>query len=642
MGLIGPEWGEPASSWPAPEPGNLATTGVSGSTSPHRLRNPLSLHRLAARWTGVLALLAALGGAPLAGQTCPEGAIARVLVVNHSIFDPEDLATATRFRWAYGLANALHVRTREGFIRSELLFREGGCYDPRLLAESERLLRNYRFIARAEITAQPQSDGGWIVLVATRDEWTTRVSVQGTMSDGPQVERIGVTEQNLLGLGILVGGSVRSLNDGEDLAARVELPRLLGTRTDASLRWARVDDGGHLIQSLSYPFLGEVGRLAASQSYRRRKGWFEYSAAARSDDQSGGISNVYLPIDEELLEITVAGRLGRPGNLTILGMGFSNQTLEFPAFEDRLEVGFGDEGDHGPADSATAEVVRPQTVHSAGTHVNLMLAQRNVRFQEFRGLDALRGTQDVPLGAQVSLLLGRRIGTLSASARQPDDLLGSLRAEWAGAGGPLLVVTAGGVEGRRIFAGAPAGERWKDVLAELTALVYWQPPALPRHTFFLRASGVGGWSLTQPFQLTLGGGAGVRGYSGDDFPGGRRIVLDAEDRIYVGWPHPELFDLGVTLLADVGRMWPGDAPFGVDSGWRGTVGAGLRVGFPAGSGRVGRLDVAWPVSGAGIERVPQLRVSIGDPVGLSAGTHDRQLARTRVDLGPDRFTEHLR
>jgi hypothetical protein len=642
MGLIGPESVEPATAnGPAPKPGNLAATGPSGWTLLLHGRKRLWPKLLAARVAIVPALLLALARTPLEGQTCPDGAIARVLIVNHSIFDPEDLATATRFRWAYGLANSLHVRTREGFIRSELLFREGECYDPRLLAESERLLRNYRFIARAEITAQEQP-GGWTVLVATQDEWTTRVSVQGTMSGGPQVERVGVTEQNLLGAGVLVGGSMRSLADGDDAAARVELPRLLGTRTDAALRWARDRDGGHLLrQSLSYPFLGEVGRLAASQSYLRREGWFEYASGARSGAPSGEAASVYLPLDEELLEITVAGRLGRPGNLTILGVGFSNHTLEFSAFEDRLEIGASDGTERGPADSATAEAVRAQTLHSAGTHVNLMIAQRNVRFQEFRGLDALRGTRDVPIGVHVSLLLGRRIGTLSGGG-QPDDLLGSLRAEWSVAAGPLLAITAGGVEGRRIFAGAPAGERWKDVLSELAAILYWQPPALPRHTFFLRAAGVGGWSLSLPFQLSLGGAAGVRGYTEDDFPGGRRIVLNAEDRIYVGWPHPELFDLGVTLLADAGRIWPGDAPFGTDPGWRGTIGAGLRVGFPAGSGRVGRLDVAWPVSSAGIERTPQLRLSIGDPIGLSARLQDRQLARTRVDLGPDRFTEHLR
>jgi hypothetical protein len=587
-------------------------------------------------------LLGALAGAPLAGQTCPDGVVARVLVTNHSIFDPEDLASATRFRWAHQLANDLHVRTREGFIRSELLFREGDCYDPLLLAESERLLRGYRFIARADVREVRQPDGSWEVAVETQDEWTTRVSVQGTATGGPRVDRVGVTEQNLFGTGVLVGGSIRALDDRSDVAARIDLPRLLGTRTDGSLRWAHAGDGGYLIQSLSYPFLGEVGRLAASENYLRRDGWFDYATGATEDAPDGAVTGLYLPFEEERTEITLAGRIGSPGNLTVFGIGFSNETLEFPAFPGGLEVAVNGRTEREGADSATASGVRHQTLHSEGTHVNLMVAQRNVRFREFSGLDALKGTRDVPIGVHVSLLIGRRVGTLSLESDQPDDLFGSLRAEWSAASGPLLLVAAGGVEARRIYAGGEPGQDWKDVLGELTTLAYWQPRSLPRHTFFVRAAGVGGWSVTQPFQLTLGGAAGVRGHSQSDFPGGRRLVVNAEDRIYLGWPNPALFDLGVTLLGDVGRVWAGDVPFGADSGWRGTVGAGLRLGFPAGSRRVARLDVEWPVSGSGIARRPALRVSIGDPVGLSAGLTDRQLARTRVDVGPDRFTEHLR
>jgi hypothetical protein len=590
-----------------------------------------------------LGILAALPSPPLEGQTaCREGVVASVEVVNHSIFDPDDAARATRFRWAHQLANTLHVRTREDFIRSELLLEPGECYDPFLLAESERLLRRYRFIARAAVSGARRPDGDWDLRVETQDEWTTRVSVRGTTTGGLQVERVGVTEQNLFGAGILLGGAVTTLDGRREPAVRMELPRLAGTRWDAALRWSRDGDGGDRAESLSYPFLGEVGRFAASETFMRRETWFGYSAGSDGDARPGTVTALFLPYEQDLVEVTIAGRLGTPGNLTVFGIGFSNETLGFPAFPGGLEVAVDGGLERDAADSTVADDVRHQTTHSAGTHLNLMVAQRNVRFEQFRGLDALRGTTDVPLGVQLSLLLGRRVGTLSADTRQPDDLAVGMRAEWAAAPGPLLVIGSSGVDARRIFAGGEAGQAWTDVLAESAVLLYWQPPDRQRHTFFVRAEGVGGWSVSQPFQLTLGGPAGVRGYDIEDFPGGRRVVINAEDRIYLGWPFPSLLDLGVTVLGDLGWMWAGDAPFGVDSGWRGTVGGGLRVGFPAGSGRVARLDVAWPVSPAGIRRSPKLRLSIVDPIGISAGLSDRQLARTRVNVGPDRFTDHLR
>jgi hypothetical protein len=576
-----------------------------------------------------------------AQQPCPAGVVTQVTVESRSIFGAAELDADGRYRWAQRLANDLHVRTREAFIRSELLLREGDCYDPVRLAESERLLRAYPFISRAEVSGARRPDGGWEIGVVTQDEWTTRLSVQGSATGGPRIERVGVTEQNLVGLGILIGGSIRTVNDHLDVAGRIELPRLLGTRTDAALRWAHTADGGHLIQSLSYPFLAEIGRLAASESWMRREGTFAYATGRTENDSSGSVLALHLPFEQERIEITLAARLGTPGNLTVFGLGFSNHTLDFPAFPTRLELDVNGGLGRQPADSTAAALVRHQTTHSEGTRLNLMVAQRNVRYRLFRGLDALRGTRDVPLGLHVSLLVGRRVGTFSSERDQPDDLHGAVRGEWSGATRSVLVLAAGGVDARQIYAGGQRGKGWKDVLAELATLVYWQPARLPSHTFVLRAAGAGGWSVSQPFQLTVGGPAGVRGYERNELPGGRRIVLNLEDRIYLGWPHPDLVDLGLTLLADAGKMWAGDAPYGAETGWVAALGAGIRVGFPAGSQRVGRVDVLWPLParrGGGL----MLRGSIGDPIGLSAGLADRQLERTRVDVGPDRFMEHLR
>lgn len=536
------------------------------------------------------------------------------------------------------------MRTRPGFIASELLFDVGDCYDPLLLRESERLLRDYRFIARAEVTGSQQPDGRWRVLVVTQDEWTTKVSADVRPGGEPWLRRAAVTEENLLGTGILLGGFLRAQETERDLGARIELPRLGRTRFDTRLSIGRTRFGDFLDQSLSYPFLGEVSRLAARQAFLRVDTSFPYSVGAGPDAPPGAITDVLLPIAEQRFEMTLAGRIGRPGNLTVLGMGFSNETLEFPAFPGGVEVARdGSFGGTAFADSATAAAVRPQTLHSAGTHVNLLVGQRNVRFERFRGLDALRGTQDVPIGSTVSLTLGRTVAALSAGDDQPADLYTRLVLELSAAGPGLLLASAGGVEASQVYSGGEPGDGWKDVLAELAALVYWQPPALSHHTFFARAAGAGGWSVTQPFQLTLGGPAGVRGYDVDDFPGGRQVVLSVEDRIYLGWPFPRLLDLGVTLLADAGRVWAGDAPFGVGTGWLGTVGGGLRASFPSGSGGVARADLVWPVSAAGVGRRPLLRLSMTDPLGIVAGLADRQLARSRrLQVGPDLFTAHLR
>src|SRR5690606_17395667 len=97
---------------------------------------------------------------------------------------------------------------------------------------------------------------------------------------------------------------------------------------------------------------------------------------------------------------------------------------------------------------------------------------------------------------------------------------------------------------------------------------YWKPSPLSRHTLVLRAATTSAWNTRTPFQLTLGGDRNLRGFREERFPGGQRLVLNAEDRIYFGWPWRDVIDLGATVFVDAGRMWPGDVPFGEDSGWR--------------------------------------------------------------------------
>jgi hypothetical protein len=105
--------------------------------------------------------------------------------------------------------------------------------------------------------------------------------------------------------------------------------------------------------------------------------------------------------------------------------------------------------------------------------------------------------------------------------------------------------------------------------------------------------------------------------------------MTLEDRINLTWPAPDLFDLGFTVFADAGRGWAGEVPFGMDTGWQGTVGAGVRIGFPAGTQGVWRLDLAFPVGSGRDGSGMILRASMGDLLGLAAGFESRQLARSR-------------
>ena len=582
--------------------------------------------------TNTLTLLALLGttsATVLAGQVCPEGEVSAVLVTPHSYFETDDATDGGTLSWFYGFANAIHADTNEDFVRGELLLGVGDCYDPFLVDESERLLRQLGFIDRAEVTSAPQPDGSEHIIVETWNRWTLQFEPRVRFEEGFEFAGIDITEKNVLGRGVVLRGFFRQNRERLAVGGRFETPRLLGTRWNALLEAARTRAGNSFQQGFFYPFVGEVGRYAAVQSFVRQEDLFSYNLP-----EGGSFTHVVQPYRRRSSEITVAGRVGRPGRLSILGVGLSREEWEYTTFTEGAEVVRDrDFGNAEPAPPEISAILAPQLRDYSTTRVNLVLAQRNLSFRRRDRLDALRGVQDVPVGGEVALVLGRSIPFLGSNAANEDsDFFGRVRIFGGLAPGRWVLASAVSVEGRKILGGAENG--WKDVLGEFDIYSYWRPSETSRHTLFARLSGAGGWSLTGPFQLTLGGVSGLRGHSVDDFPGGRRLVATLEDRIYFGSPSDGFMDLGMTAFVDVGSIWEGGVPFGADSGPLATAGAGLRIGFPGGTGGVVRIDVAFPLNGSDAFGGPTFRTS-AELLGLIRGVVDRQLRRSRrPGVGP--------
>lgn len=583
----------------------------------------------------LLVLLSALSpfGAPLGAQeACPDGRITRVFVDNRSIFDLDELSGAP-FQWAYRLANRLHYRTRPSFLRREILLATGDCWDPFLADDSARLLRRLNFIARSDVYGVQQPDGNWHLIVDTQDEWTTVVEVGGEFDGGARIDKVQLREENFLGRGFIAGFLFREQDAQRRVGGQLGTPRLFNTRVDAGIRAGETRVGSFVEEDLFYPFVGEVGRFAARQRYLREDDYFTWSYGTPDAP-----AHILLPLTRESFEATLAARIGKPGNLTVFGLGVSRDQLSFRDLTEAEVVFDNAFGDALPAPPEVAALLAPQLRYRAGTRINLLLGQRNIRFAQVVGLDALQGVQDLELGSELAVTVGRSLGA-AWSSDEPDDLYARFRLYAAGNPGPFVLIGNVAFEGRQIFGGVEDLDGWRDVLGELDLLAYWQPPEAPRHTFFARVATAGGWNVDHPFQLTLGGVAGVRGFNDEDFPGTRRVVVSVEDRVYLGWPFPDLFDLGATLFADVGRVWEDELGFGADSGWRGTLGAGLRFGFPAGTRGVVRLDAGVPFGGGGGLSDLVVRVSFRDLLGFTAGLEDQQMARSRrTTVGPDRFS----
>ncbi|TVP44001.1 MAG: hypothetical protein EA350_12545 [Gemmatimonadales bacterium] len=562
---------------------------------------------------------------PLAAG-CPEGEVTRIFIDNHSVFDPASVPPDPRIRWAYRLANRIHVRTRRDFIEDELLLSVGDCYDPVLSRESARILREFRFIASADAFSVPQEDGSRHMVVETRDEWTTKLAGDVGFDDGVRLRGVSIIEENFLGRGISLGAYFMEEDERRDVGGLFGIPRVGGSNWDLATAAGRTRVGSSWSQTVVHPFVGEVGTFAFRQRAHAREDLFTWHLP-------NGLpwSHLVAPLDVGGLEVTGARRFGTTGRFLLVGGGLSREWVR-PGLQAEIEgVRAGAFADREPVPDSISTPMLGQLQNREATRLNLLLGVRRVRYVERSGLDALAGVQDVPSGRELLLSMGPSVG----GGEGPGDVFVRGDAFTGFATESVVGQLHVTLEGRR-ERGSP-DTPVRDLLGEFHAFLYHQVPTAIPQTLVLRVSGQGGWRTDAPFQLMLGGPDGVRGYPDAAFPGGRRLVVTVEDRFRLPSPLPDLADLGATLFADLGRIHRGDAPWADPSGWRGTVGAGLRVGFPAGSSSVVRLDVAFPL-GPGSDGQPRLILQAREWVGILDTFRSQELMRSRRSGVSSQFT----
>lgn len=619
---FGPPYPHPASVRPDP----LATPPFRAPGPPGALRPEPASGRRVVFALLVSGLVALASGVPATARAqdipprpppiaapCPDGRITDLFIDNHSIFDPVSIPADGRLRWAYRAANAVHVRTRDSFIASELLVGPGDCHDPVLLVESARSLRDFRFIAAADVFSVPQPDGSHHVVVETRDEWTTKLSIGVRLDEGLRFEGGSMVEENFLGRGATVGIFLRQELEQRALGGIVAVPGVGGSGLDVRLTGSRTRAGNSVGQLLEYPFPGEVGSHAFRFRHDRRRDLYNWVVP---DHDS--LSHLVLPVEEGGWEISAARRFGVPGHLLVLGGGLSKDWVRTDPVTNASGVVDRDFDAPVEVDPELSAPLAPQQADRTTTRINLIAGIRRVSFVQRRGLDVLRGLQDVPVGRELLLTAGR-------SLSDPEDFFSRVELFGGFAGRRSVGQLHATLEGRSVAGPEPSS---RDLLAEIHAFLYRSFDGPLPQTLVLRGAVQAGWRIEGPFQLTLGGADAVRGLREDAFPGGRRVIVSLEDRVTLPGPFRDLVDLGLTFFGDLGRMYPGGVPLGTDSGWQGAIGTGLRVGFPAGSATVIRADLAFPL-GTDVPTGPVLRIHAREWLGILGDFRSSELDRTR-------------
>ena len=553
-------------------------------------------------------------------EPCPAGRISDVVIQSHSVFDMTDPDRGGRLRWAYRLANQLHVPTRTDVIERELLFAAGDCYDLEVLLDSERLLRGMAFLADANIYGYPMPDGTVQIVVETRDEWSTRVEPRMTSGGSMGLHGIHLVEDNVVGTGRHLGLFYERERDERLFGASYSTPQMFDTRWNMALQVAQTEFGHNYHESVSYPFVGETGRVAFRQSIDRRDRYFEL-LMPQGDDE---LTRIWVPVSRQQFEVGGAFRWGGERyKHTVLGAAIAGERVRYPE-----EPSFAD--DEVEVSGSQVPLATTSWTPISNVRVMLLTGQRNIYYVRRRAIDTVNAVEDIQLGVEAEASFGP---TLPVMSKDRDVAVGLRLAAAGEVGGSLL---AGGqfvFEGRRSYETLPNLPEWHDVLTEVDLWSYFRPSVRSNHLWVFSASALGGWHSRVPFQLTLGGDAGLRGYPRHVDPGGRRIVGTIEHRAYLGWPMPELLDLGTVAFLDIGKIWPGHTLFGVDSPVRASFGVGIRAAFPPGSRQTFRLDLGLPIESGMAWSDLSIRIGVGQAVGRRSILRDPQLLRsTRYSL----------
>jgi len=463
----------------------------------------------------------------------------------------------------YGLANKLHVDTRDSVIESQLLFSRGEPVSERLVEETERNLRDLRYIQEPEVKAVSCHDGLVDLEVSAREVWTTNPGVTFERSGGSNSGGIKLQELNLLGRGKQLTFELASDADRSSYTLHWRDPGVRGSRWIHDLAFSDSNDGHGWRVELERPFYSLDTRWSFG--------------TALQQDQS--VEPVYR------LGERVAG-YGRQTEFGEIRYGWSDGLSN--GWSRRVTAGFRRE--HATFDAAPDEAA-PAALPGDRRLDYPFLRFEGVQddYETIRNRDQIARTEDQLFGTRYALEIGWSAPALGADR---DALLAHAEASrgWHVADDDALFADLKLTT--RVESGSVA-----DGL--LSAGMRYYHPTGERGVFFAGLSAAAGHALDADHELAIGGDTGLRGYPLRFQAGSGTALMTLEQRYFTKYSLWRLANVGAAVFFDMGRAW-GETPLGPSEnfGFLKDVGFGLRLGSTRSAlGNVLHIDVAFPLDG---------------------------------------------
>lgn len=480
--------------------------------------------------------------------------IKSIVLEPRNIFDP---LPENAISGLYRVANRLHVRTREGTLRQQLIFEPGDRWRARLGRELARNLRALDFLNPIAITARRENDSV-VVHVVTQDLWTTTPEFNYESSGGRRYGAISFTERNLAGFGKYLSYTWKHDPVGISQGVSYRDPNLFGTHGRLQVDAGSGSEGASSTVWVGLPFWS----LGARRSYG--VAWERVTSNPVFYERGAEIASVNRRFESTEAWWGFGGMQDSVVRRLRFGVHFEHIRLGPTAAQaPRIPIEF--QGDE------ESRRVRRGSVTFRHWRPNYL---------EVRDVEKLGFVEDVDVGGSIE----------TEGGYAPPGFEGVEE-------GYIRVRADHGLETRAGF-GTLTGQvtsRFRERPLEIVQEVRgrWVNQTVPRHTFVLAAWGISGIDAGREFQAVVGGLNGLRAYEVHALAGTRLWRFNAEDRMLLARDFAGLFTVGAVGFVDAARAWgPGSA----GSGWFLDGGIGLRFAAPQWTlNQVLRIDVAWPL-----------------------------------------------
>ena len=476
----------------------------------------------------------------------------------------------SKYPGLFRFADRLHIDTRDSVIESQLLFRAGDPVSQRRIVETERNLRDLRYIREPSVRAVACHDGTVDIEVAVHEVWTTNPGISFGRSGGENSGGIKLEELNLLGRGKLLTLELSSDADRSSYTLHWRDPNVRGSRWLHDITLRDSDDGKGWSAQFERPFYSLDSRWSAGLALQQDE---TIEPVYRLGERVAGYAR-----QADFGEL----RFGRSDGLRV---GWVRRTV------------FGLRREHSEFDVAPDEAVPagiPQDRRLDYPFLRIEGLQDD--FETTRNRNQIARTEDQQFGTYYALELGWSTPALGAD-RNAALVHAQANRGWRLGTEDSLFADTGLTT--RIEGGSAT-----DSL--LTAGLQYFRPTGQRGVFFAGISAAAGHDLDADHELTLGGDAGLRGYPLRYQTGSGTVLLTIEERYYSRYSLWKIADIGAAVFFDMGRAW-GESAFGPteNQGLLKNLGFGLRFGNTRSAlGNVVHFDVAFPLDGPeSIDRV---------------------------------------